>query len=67
MLSEAKLEAYRKMTVEERWREVEALMTDSWRFLKELPGDEMRRRLSLARAAKEESDRAMLEHLRNLP
>lgn len=49
MLSEAQIEAYRRMTQEERWREVEALMTFAWRFLKELPDKERERRLAYDR------------------
>src|ERR1051325_920683 len=37
MLSESKLNAYRQMTFEERWQEVEQLMTFAWRFLNNLP------------------------------
>lgn len=37
MLSDKKIEAYRRMTPEERWREVEELMTLAWRDLLALP------------------------------
>lgn len=64
MLSEAKLEAYRNMTVEERWHEVEALMTFAWRFLKELPHEEVERRLAYDRDQHDKSDAIMLDYLR---
>ncbi len=37
MLSPSQIEAYRRMSPAERWREVEALMTLAWRSLKQLP------------------------------
>lgn len=64
MLSDEKIEAYRRMTPEERWREVEELMTIAWRSLLELPEEERERRLAVIREEHEESDRRMLEHLR---
>jgi hypothetical protein len=67
MLSERKLEAYRRMTPEERWREVEELMTLAWRSLLELPDEERRRRLDVIREEHEDSDRVLLEHLGKLP
>lgn len=66
MLSEAKLQAYRRMTPEQRWREVEELMTLSWRSLLELPEPERLRRLALIREEHERSNRAMLNHFRKL-
>ena len=66
MLSQRKLEAYRKMTPEERWREVEELMTLAWRSLLELPEDERQRRLKVIREEHEASDRILLEHLGKL-
>jgi vacuolar-type H+-ATPase subunit B/Vma2 len=64
MLSEEQIEAYRKMTVEERWREVEALMDLAWRYLKELPHEELERRLAYDRQQHDEADARVLEHLR---
>ena len=67
MLSDAKIEAYRKMSQEERWREVEQLMTFAWRFLKQLPHEEVERRLALDRRMHDEADARMLAHLRRFP
>lgn len=67
MRSEAQLEAYRQMTPEERWREVEALMTLAWRMLKELPHEEVERLLAYDRAQHDKSDALILEHLRRFP
>ena len=67
MLSDAKIEAYRKMTQEERWREVEQLMTFAWRFLKQLPEEEVARRLAHDRQQHDESDAIVLAHLRRFP
>jgi hypothetical protein len=64
MLSDAKLEAYRRMTPEERWVEVEELMTLAWRSLLELPEEERLHRLAVIREEHEISDRIVLERLR---
>jgi hypothetical protein len=66
MLSERKLEAYRRMTPGDRWREVEELMTLAWRSLLELPEEERQRRLEIIREEHEASDRIILERLRRL-
>ena len=63
MLSQEKIQAYRRMCVEERWREVEELMTLAWRTLKELPADERARRLEVIREEHETSDAVLLERL----
>jgi hypothetical protein len=67
MLSEEKLQAYRRMTPEERWREVEELMTFAWRALLELPEEERRRRLQLIREDHEMSDAILHEKLERMP
>ena len=67
MLSERKLEAYRRMTPEERWQEVEELMTLAWRSLLELPAEERQRRLNVIREEHEESDRVLLAELKKFP
>lgn len=66
MLSQERIEAYRRMSPEERWREVEQLMTLAWRSLLQLPADERQRRLDLDRQWHDEGDRLVLEHLRRL-
>lgn len=66
MLSEATIRAYRSMSIEERWQEVEELMTLAWRTLQELPDDEFERRLAAIRAEHEASDAALLERLRSV-
>lgn len=66
MLSREKLEAYRKMSPEERWKEVEELMTLAWRGLLELPEEERERRQRILREEHEASDRILLEHLGRL-
>lgn len=66
MLDEERLQRYRAMTCEERWREVEELMTLAWRSLLELSEEERRRRLDLVREEHELSDAIILEHLRRL-
>ncbi len=66
MLSDAKMEAYRRMTPEERWREVEELMTLAWRSLLELSYEERQRRLAIIREEHEISDRIVFEHLKRL-
>ena len=67
MISEAQLENYRNMTQEERWHEVEQLMTFAWRFLKELPHEEVERRLAYDREQHDKSDEIVLEYLRRFP
>lgn len=64
MLSPERIEAYRKMSPEERWREVEALMTLAWRMLKQLPHEEVARRLAIDQQQHDEADEIVLEHLR---
>lgn len=66
MLSDAKIEAYRRMTPEQRWREVEQLMTLAWRRLLAMPEEEHNRRLALIREEHEASDAILLEKLRSL-
>ena len=64
MLSLQKIEMYRRMTPQERWKEVEELMTLAWRSLLELPAEERRRRLDLIRREHAESNDRIVEHLR---
>lgn len=64
MISEEKLAAYRAMSQEERWREVEALMTLAWRMLEALPHEEVERRLAWDREQHDKADAIVLEHLR---
>ena len=66
VISEARLERYRNMTPEERWGEVEELMTLAWRGLLELPDEERNRRLQVIRDEHEAGNRILLEHLRRL-
>ena len=66
MLSDAKIDSYRRMTPEERWREVEELMTLAWRSLLELTPEDRERRLAVIREEHETSDGIILEHLRRL-
>ena len=54
------------MTPEERWREVEELMTLAWRSLCERSAEERARVLRAAREAHDASDALMLEALRRL-
>ena len=67
MLSEEKIRAYRRMSPEERWSEVEELMTFAWRSLLDLSEEERRRRLLLIREERDASDSALLEHLGRQP
>jgi hypothetical protein len=64
MLSREQLEAYRAMTLEQRWRETEALMALAWRMLKELPHEEVERRLAYDREEHDKADAIVLAHLR---
>lgn len=66
MISREKIEQYRRMTPEERWKETEELMTLAWRALRALPREERERRLEVIRSEHEESDAILLEHLRSL-
>ena len=49
MLSREQIEAYRRMSVEERWKIVEEPSSSAWEALMELPHAERERRLALAR------------------
>lgn len=64
MLSQEQIEAYRRMTPEERWEQVEALMSLAWSMLKELPEEERERRLARDRDEHDQADAIILEHLR---
>jgi hypothetical protein len=64
MLSDERIDAYRRMTPEARWREVEELMTLAWRTLQALPEAERERRLSVIREEHDTSDAVWMEHLR---
>lgn len=55
------------MSLEARRREVEALMTFAWRSLKDLPVEEVERRLAYDREQHDLSDAIMLEYLRRFP
>lgn len=66
MLDDDRIAAYRKMSPEERWREVAALMTFAWRMLKQLPHEEVARRLAREQSERDKSDEAVLEHLRRM-
>lgn len=66
MLSDERIAAYRRMTPEERWREVEELMTLAWRALLERSAEERERVLRHVREEHDKSDAVMLEALRRL-
>ena len=66
MLSPERIQAYRSMSPEERWREVEELMTLAWRTLRALPREQRERRLALIRAEHEASDAVLLARSREL-
>jgi hypothetical protein len=55
------------MSPEERWREVEELMTIAWRALRELPEEERRRRLEVIRQEHDQSDAIWMDHRGRLP
>ena len=64
MLSDAKIRAYRRMSIEERWHEVEELMSLAWRTLGELPEEERERRLAVIREEHDRVNATILERLR---
>jgi len=66
VLSDERIAAYRRMTPEERWREVEELMTLAWRALLERSAEERERVLRHVREEHDKSDAVMLEALRRL-
>ncbi|MBI1851425.1 MAG: hypothetical protein HYR85_13880 [Planctomycetes bacterium] len=66
MLSDEKIEAYRRMTPARRWKETEELMTWAWRALLALPLAERNRRLQVVRDEHDRSDANMLAHMRKL-
>ena len=63
VLSEEQIRLYRRMSVEERWKLTEELMTVAWRALLELPFEERERRLRLAREEHDASSRALEQAL----
>ncbi len=64
MLSESQIEAYRRMTPEERWRIVEELSSSAWEALLELPWEERERRLAVAREEHQLSNDNMMRRMR---
>jgi hypothetical protein len=64
MLSEEQIALYRRMSIEERWRLTEELMTISWRALLEMSYEERERRLRLAREEHDASSRSLENALR---
>jgi hypothetical protein len=67
MISAEQIAAYRAMSAEQRWREVEALMDLAWASLLSLPHEERERRLALDRQQHDAADAIMLEYLRRFP
>ena len=65
-MSAEKIDAYRRMTPEQRWREVEELTTMAWRDLLARPPEERARVLNHIRMEHERSDALILEALRSL-
>lgn len=63
VLSEEQILLYRRMSIQERWRLTEELMTVTWRALLELPHEERERRLKLAREEHEASSKALEQAL----
>jgi hypothetical protein len=66
VLSDVKIAAYGRMTPEERWREVEELMTLAWRDLLARSTEERERVLRHLREEHDKSDAVMLAALRRL-
>lgn len=64
MLSPSQIEAYRRMTPEERWKIVEELSASAWEALLELPWEERERRLAIAREEHRLSNDNMLRRLK---
>jgi hypothetical protein len=58
------IEAFRNMPPQERWRLVEMLMDFAWEQLKQLPPEEMERRLAIDLKRHDDSDEEMLRRLR---
>jgi len=67
MLDEKQIERYRNMTQADRWREVEALMDFAWSMLKDLPPEEVQRRLDADYKAHDEADHRIMEFLGRFP
>ena len=63
MLDRRRIEHYRRMTFEERWREVEELMTLAWRDLQARPREERDRILRILREEHDRADRLWREEL----
>lgn len=64
MLSAEQIRLYRRMSMEERWRLTEELMTLAWRALLEMPHDQRECRLRLAREEHDASSQALEQALR---
>jgi hypothetical protein len=64
MLSEERLEAYRKMTPAQKWEETMMLLDFGWEILLSLPQEERERRLEIMRREHEESNDAIVRALK---
>ena len=64
MLSEEQLRLYRQMSIEDRWRLTEELMTVAWRALLEMSFEDRELRLRLAREEHDASSRALEQAFR---
>lgn len=66
MIGRERLEMYRKMTPEERWREVREMMRSSWEWLLRLPPEDLDKRLALIRRQHDEGNELIAKKLREM-
>jgi hypothetical protein len=63
MLSEERLEAYRRMTPAERWAQTLTLIDYGWEMLMQLPAEERERRLEIMRRERDRVNTAVAKAL----
>ncbi len=64
MLSKERLEAYRKMTPQQKWAETRELIESVWAILSSLPPEERERRLELMRRERQAVNDAVAKALK---
>ena len=65
-MSRSQLEAFRSMTVQERWKLQVELMNAAWEEMETLAPEELTRRMDYLNRTHEEGNRRILERFRSL-
>lgn len=64
MLSPERLEAYRRMSPQEKWEEFRSLLDSGWEMLMSLPAEERERRLEIMRVEHQKTNDLIVKALK---